>query len=332
MTEEKSEEIQLSPKKVARFKQPAINLGNWSNFIPFILLFVVLAVVSFIVPYFLTPSNLVTVLIQTSSLAVMAIGEAAVLILGGIDLSMPGTMALGAIFGAMFMHAGGSPWIAALIMLAVPTFLGLINGFAVSYFNMMPFIVTLAMQAITGGLAILVTNQVSITQLPKAFTGTVMGKVLGIPVPILIIIGVTIIVQLFMTKSIVGRWLYATGTNIRTSLVSGVPTKKVVLMTYAFAGLMAGVAAIILTSRLASASAQMGKDALAMDIIASAAIGGVSTMGGIGTAVNAVVGAIIMTLIGNVMTMANVSYYLTLVVKGAIIIIVVAIDAFRRRR
>lgn len=331
MTEQESKENQLSPKKVVRPFPATLNLANWSSFAPYILLLIVLVVVSFIVPYFLTPSNLVSVLIQTSTLALMAIGEAAVLILGGIDLSMPGTMALGAIFGAMFMRAGGSPWVAALIMLAVPTVLGMINGFAVSYFNMMPFIVTLAMQAITGGAAILLTNQVSITHLPKEFTGTIMGKVLGIPVPLLIVILFTVVIQLLLTKSIVGRWLYATGTNIRTALVSGVPTKKVVFLTYAFAGFMAGVAAIILTSRLASASPQMGKDALVMDIIAAAAVGGVSTMGGIGTALNAVVGAIIITLISNVMNMANVSYYLTLVIKGAIIITFVAIDAIRRR-
>lgn len=331
MTEQESKENQLSPKKVVRPFPATLKLENWSSFAPYILLFVVLVVVSFIVPYFLTPSNLVSVLIQTSTLALMAIGEAAVLILGGIDLSMPGTMALGAIFGAMFMRSGGSPWVAVLIMLAVPTVLGMINGFAVSYFNMMPFIVTLAMQAITGGAAILLTNQVSITHLPKEFTGTVMGKVLGVPVPLLIVILFTVVIQLLLTKSIVGRWLYATGTNIRTALVSGVPTKKVVFLTYAFAGLMAGVAAIILTSRLASASPQMGKDALVMDIIAAAAVGGVSTMGGVGTAINAVVGAIIITLISNVMNMANVSYYLTLVIKGAIIITFVAIDAIRRR-
>lgn len=331
MTVDNSKDTQLQTKINPRGITAAIFFGNWSRYIPFLLLIIVFVVVSLVVPYFLTPTNLVSVLIQTSTLALLAIGQAAVLILGGIDLSMPGTMALGAIFGAMFMRDGGSPLIAALIMVAVPVGLGMINGFAVSYFNMIPFVVTLAMQAITGGAAILLTNQISISNLPKSFTGTIMGKVVGLPVPILIVIVVTILVQLILTRSVYGRWLYSTGTNIRTALVSGVPTKKVVLLTYAFAGLMAGLAAIILTSRLASASPQMGKDALVMDIIASAAIGGVSTMGGVGTALNAVVGAIIITLISNVMNMANVSYYLTLVIKGAIIVAVVAIDAIRRR-
>lgn len=331
MTVEKSNVTQTQPKVGALQSFMKANQGNWYRYLPFLILVVVFAVVSIVVPYFLTPTNLVSVLVQTSSLALLAIGQALVLILGGIDLSMPGTMALGAIFGAMFMRDGGSPFIAALIMVAVPFALGAINGIAVSYFNMIPFVVTLAMQAITYGAAILVTNQISISNLPKAFTGTILAKVGGLPMPIIIVIVVTIIVQLILTRSVYGRWLYAAGTNIRTALVSGVPTKKVVFFAYAFAGLMAGLAAIILTSRLASASAQMGKDAIVMDIIASAAVGGVSTMGGVGTALNAVVGAIIITLISNVMNMANVSYYLTLVIKGAIIVAVVAIDAIRRR-
>ncbi len=331
MTVEKSNVTQTQPKVGALQAFAKANQGNWYRYLPFLILVVVFAVVSITVPYFLTPTNLVSVLVQTSSLALLAIGQAVVLILGGIDLSMPGTMALGAIFGAMFMRDGGSPFVAGLIMIAVPCALGAINGLAVSYFNMIPFVVTLAMQAITYGAAILVTNQISISNLPKAFTGTILAKVAGVPMPILIVIVVTIIIQLFLTRSVYGRWLYAAGTNIRTALVSGVPTKKVVFLAYAFAGLMAGLAAIILTSRLASASAQMGKDAIVMDIIASAAVGGVSTMGGVGTALNAVVGAIIITLISNVMNMANVSYYLTLVIKGAIIVAVVAIDAIRRR-
>ena len=95
---------------------------------------------------------------------------------------------------------------------------------------------------------------------------------------------------------------------------------------------MAGLAGVILTARLSSAGATMGKDALVLDIVSSAALGGVSIMGGAGTALNAVVGAILITLISNVMNMANVSYYFTLVVKGLVVVIVVAIDAWRRRR
>ncbi len=303
----------------------------WTRYLPYIVLVVVFVAVSIFVPYFLTVSNLISVLLQTASLAILAIGQAAVLILGGIDLSMPGVMALGSIFGAIYMRSGGNPIIGAVVMLAVPALLGLINGISVSYFGMIPFVVTLAMQAVTIGAATMITNQISIP-VPENFCNAILMKIGGIPLPIIIVLLLTLFLQFAVTKTYFGRWLYSTGTNIRTSRVSGIPTKKVVLAAYSFAGLMGGLAAIIMTSRLYAASPQMGKDAVAMDIIASAAVGGVSTMGGVGTAVNAVVGAIIITLISNVMNMANVSYYLTLVIKGIIIITFVAIDANSRKK
>jgi len=306
---------------------------SWlSRFAPLILLVAVIAVLSLFIPYFFTLTNFVSVLLQTSALAVMAIGETAVLVTGGIDLSIPGMMALGAIFGAMYMKAGGNPLIAIFIMLLVPSLLGAINGLSVSRFNMIPFVVTLAMQAITGGAAIWITNQLSISGLPQIFTKTMLAKIWILPVPVVILFVVGAIVQLFLTRSIFGRWLYATGTNIRTSRISGIPTERVLFFAYTFSGLMAGFAGVILTARLASAGAPMGKDSVVLDIISSAALGGVSIMGGVGTALNAVIGAIIITLISNVMNMANVSYYLTLVVEGAVLVVVVALDAWRRRR
>ncbi len=304
---------------------------NWTRYLPYIVLIVVFIAVSFVVPYFLTVPNILSVLLQTSSLAVLAIGQAAVLILGGIDLSMPGVMALGAIFGAMYMESGGNSVIGGLVMILVPTTLGFINGVSISYFNMIPFVVTMAMQAITIGAATMITNQISIP-VSQNFCDAILKKVIGIPLPIIIMLVVALCSQFVMTKTYFGRWLYSAGTSIPTSKVSGIPTKRVVLAAYTFAGMMGGVAAIIMTSRLYAASPQMGKDSVAMDIIASAAVGGVSTMGGVGTALNAVVGAIIITLISNVMNMANVSYYLTLVIKGLIIIAFVAIDANSRRK
>lgn len=324
-------EIQIPPKGQDQGAAVRLRENQLSRYVPLFLLIIVFALISLFVPHFFSLTNFISVLLQCSALAVMAIGETAVLITGGIDLSMPGMMALGAIFGAMFMRAGGSPIVAVIIMLVIPAALGAINGVSISRFNMIPFVVTLAMQAITSGAAIWVTNQVSISGLPQVFVKTLLANVWIIPVPVLILFATAAVVQIFLTRSIWGRWLYATGTNIRTSRVSGVPTTRVVFLAYVFSGLMAGLAAVILTARLSSAGATMGKDAMVLDIVSSAALGGVSIMGGVGTALNAVIGAIIITLISNVMNMANVSYYLTLVVKGLVVVIVVAIDAWRRR-
>jgi ribose/xylose/arabinose/galactoside ABC-type transport system permease subunit len=323
--------IQRQPEQQGRppsqSKTIRLLVGNF----PAIVLFLVFAIISIFVPYFFTASNLISVLVQASSLAMMAIGITTVLITGGIDLSIPGMMALGAIAGGMFIHNGGNPIVGALIMVVVSTVLGAVNGFAVSYLKMIPFVVTLAMQVVTTGTAIWITKETTITGFPQVYMDTVLGTN-SIPMPAIYVIILVIIVQLILTRTIYGRWLYAVGTNIRAARVSGVPTQRVVFSAFAFSGFMAGLAAIILTARLASAGAPMGKDSMIMDVIAAAAIGGVSTFGGIGTALNAVFGAILVTLISNVLNMAHVSYYLTLVAKGLIIVSVVAIDGIRRQK
>lgn len=326
-------EVQVPVKHQDQTIDKTSKANKWlHSLMPIILLIVVFLIISLFVPYFFSLDNFISILVQCSALAILAIGQTAVLITGGIDLSQPGMMALGAIFGAMFMRAGGNPIIAILIMLIIPALLGFLNGFAVSKFNMIPFVVTLAMQAIVAGIAVWVTNQVSISNLPQSFTKTLLGKVWILPGPIIILIIVTIVVQLFLTRSVYGRWLYATGTNPRTARVSGIPTAMVYMFTYAFSGLMAGIAGVILTARLSSAGATMGKDTMILDIIASAALGGVSTFGGVGTALNAVIGAILIQVISNVMNMANVSYFVTLIIKGVVVVVVVAFDTWRHHR
>jgi ribose/xylose/arabinose/galactoside ABC-type transport system permease subunit len=331
MTLEKPE-VQTPPKGPEQVASLPGRINQLTRFVPLLLLVVVFVLLSLFIPYFFSLTNFITILLQCSALAIMAIGETVVLITGGIDLSIPGVMALGAIFGAMYMKSGGNPLVAIVIMLVIPTLLGAINGLSISRFNMIPFVVTLAMQAITSGAAIWVTNQISISGLPQVFTKTMLANVWVIPVPVIIIFLAAAIVQVFLTRSIWGRWLYATGTNLRTARVSGIPTARVLFLAYTFSGLMAGLAGVILTARLSSAGATMGKDSVVLDIVSSAALGGVSIMGGVGTALNAVIGAILITVISNVMNMANVSYYLTLVVKGLVVVVVVAIDAWRRRR
>ena len=324
-------EIQIQPDQQGRFPTQSKTIRFLADNSIAIGLFLVFAVISIFVPYFFTSNNLISVLVQASSLGMMAIGITAVLITGGIDLSIPGMMALSAIFGGMFIRNGGNPFVGALIMVVVSTALGAINGLAVSYLKMITFVVTLAMQTITTGTSIWITDQTTITGFPQVYMDTVLGKN-SIPMPAIYVIILVIIVQLILTKTIYGRWLYASGTNIRAARVSGVPTQRVVFLSYVFSGFMAGLAAIILTARLASAGAPMGKDSVIMDVIASAAVGGVSTFGGVGTALNAIFGSILITLISNVLNMAHVSYYLTLITKGVIIVTVVAIDGIRRQK
>jgi ribose transport system permease protein len=326
-TQTKDESLQPAGLSGAR----GLQSDTLIRYIPIALLIIVLVLLGVFVENFFTTRNILNILMQSSALGLMAMGMTAVLITGGIDLSIPAVMAFSAIIGALFMRAGGNPILGGLIMVVVGTLAGSINGVSVAYFKMIPFVVTLAMQAVATGASIWLTNQVSISGIPPAFLDTVLAKVSGVGVPVISLAIFFIIVQVIMTRSVFGRWLYATGTNARAARVSGIPTARVLLFVYMFSGFMAGLAAIIMTARLSSAGAQMGPSGMVLDIVASSVLGGVSIYGGVGSALNAVVGAILITLISNSMNMMQISYYNTLVIKGFVIIIVVALDALRKR-
>ena len=133
-----------------------------------------------------------------------------------------------------------------------------------------------------------------------------------------------------MRYSIYGRWLYAVGSNPTVAHSLGIPKDLIIFGTYVFSGLFAGLASIISTARLASASPSMGREVLILDVIGSSVVGGVSVYGGIGSPLGAVVGAIFITTISNSMNLMHVSYYMTLLVKGSLIIAVVALDTYRK--
>jgi len=299
--------------------------------LPIALFAAIVAFLGFAVDHFFTANNLLNILLQSSALGFMAIGMTAVLITGGIDLSIPAVMALSGIIGSMYMRGGGDPVVASFIMIAIGMAGGALNGLAVAYLKMIPFVVTLSTQAIAMGACVMITNSVSVLGLSQSFIDVVMSRVAGVPTPILALAVVAAIVAVLSQKSLFGRWLYAVGINAETARVSGVPKKKVLFGTYVFAGLFAGLAAIIITARLASAAPTMGQEGVVLNVVGSAVVGGVSIYGGSGSFAGAVLGAVIITMISNIMNMAHLSYYATLIVKGLVIVAVVAIDSRSKR-
>lgn len=298
---------------------------------PIALMVVVAIVLGFLTPNFMTVGNAKNVLEQTSVLALLAMGLTPVLVTGGIDLSLPANLSLGAVFGAIYMRGGGNPFIGALIMVAACTLIGAFNGFAVSRLRIIPFVVTLATQFVAIGAATALTGGISVSQIPMEYVDTVQYKLFGIPVYSLITILLVVLFYILMTRSFFGRWIYAVGTNDRAARVSGIPSEKVLLGSYSFAGLMAGLAAVISVGRLLSASALMAGDSVVLDSIAAAVVGGVSSFGGVGNPLGAALGALLITLISNSMNMMRVSYYLTLVLKGLVIVVFVWLNSRREQ-
>lgn len=321
------EEVTPVEKQLSRLKPDGNTL---LTIVPIFTLIVIALVLGLFTKNFLTIRNAINVLEQASVLALMAMGITAVLVSGGIDLSLPANLSLGAVVGAIYMRDGGNLVVSALIMVAVCTLIGTVNGYAVAYLKMIPFVVTLAMQFVAVGAATALTGSISISDLPMTFIDAIQFRLFKMPMYSLIIIVLSIVFYLIMTRSYFGRWLYAVGTNPKAARVSGVPSNSVIFGAYTFAGLTAGLCAVISVGRLMSASALMAGDTVVLDVIASAVVGGVSIYGGIGNPLGAALGALLITLISNSMNMMRISYYLTLVLKGLIIIIFVWLNSRRK--
>jgi ribose/xylose/arabinose/galactoside ABC-type transport system permease subunit len=320
-----------SPASAPRREEPVFTRNrilSSARILVIVMTFVLLAV---FVPSFFTERNLVNVLVQASSLGLMAIGMSVVMIGGGMDLSIPSVMALSAILGAMYLRDGGSLAVSLLIMMVVGVAAGCINGYAVAYLRMIPFVVTLAMMTVISGLAIWITYSVSVPVMDETFFDLILTRIAGVPRPIIILVIATFIMTIMMRRGIFGRWLYAVGTNVRAARVSGIPAQRVVFLTYVTSGLFAGLTAILLSARLGSASANIGNDGVVLDIISAVVVGGVSIYGGLGGPLGAVLGAIFITAISNSMNMLQVSFFAGLVVKGIVIIVFVAFDSLKRR-
>lgn len=302
------------------------------RFAPFAILLLVIVFLGLNVKDFFTPQNLINVLMQAAPLGLMATGMAVAMITGGIDLSIPAVMAFSGIIGAMYLRDGGSPVVAAFLIVAVGLVGGCINGVAIAYLRMIPFVVTLSMMAIASGASVGVTNAKSIgLEVKSPFVNAILTRIGTIPLPVILLFVIMLIVQLFLVRSLFGRWLYAVGTNIRAARVSGIPTRRVIFLAYAFSGMMTGLAGVVITAQQGAAAATIGQSGVVLDVVSSAVLGGVSIYGGVGSALSAVIGAILITLITNSMNLMNVSYFLSLVVKGIVIIAVVALTTSRKR-
>ena len=277
-------------------------------------------------PNFFRPGNLVNVVVQTAMLAILATGMTMVMVGGGIDLSLPANMALSGILGSMVMVATQSVLLGCLVMILTGTLIGVLNGIAVAYLRMIPFVVTLAMMSVCGGLSVWITNSVSISDQLDAFYDVVLSRPFGVPAPVLVMLAVIMMGQVVMGQTRFGRRLYAVGTNAAAARIARVPVQRTLFTSYALAGVLAGIAAVVITARLGSASANVGNDSVILDVVTACVIGGVSIYGGVGRPLGALFGALFVLVLGNVLNLMGISFFVGLMLKGAVIIALVALD------
>jgi len=280
--------------------------------------------------HFLQVNNLLTIALQTSIVAIVAIGQTYVIIKGGIDLSVGSIVALSGIICANMMKAGSPIWLAVIVGIVAGTVCGLINGAIIAYGKLPPFIVTLGMMGIARGAVLVITDGIPVAGLPRSFSKLGGGTIFGIPTPVIIMIVLAVLTAFVLSRSRFGRSVYAIGSNEKTAYLSGINVNKTKLGVYGLSGLMAGIAGIILTSRLVSAAPTAGQN-YELDAIAAAVIGGASLNGGVGSIAGTFIGAFIMGILRNGLNLLSVSYYWQQIAIGIVIVAAVYIDSMRHR-
>lgn len=283
-------------------------------------------------PDFPTQRNILNVLLQLSVLAFMALGMTLVLIGGGIDLSMAGVLTLSGVLGSSVMVETENAVLGVLVMFVVGLALGFLNGFAIARFKMVPFIVTLSTMVLTTGIAAWYTKGVTIGPVLDSIYAIGRRDTFIIPIPVIMVVVASIVLNFFLERTAFGRSLFATGANELAARSSGIDTTRIIFSTYVISGFFASVAGLTLVARLGIGSSGMGGNLLILDAISAVIIGGASLSGGRGSVVGTLGGVLIISIIGNGLNLFGVSYFLTIIVKGVLIFLAVLLDGWRTRR
>jgi ribose transport system permease protein len=294
-----------------------------------IVVFIFLSIAS---PVFLSADNLFNVGAQTAVVAVIAIGMTLVIITAGIDLSVGSVAALSGVVGVMMMANLGLPVPLAIIGgTLVGALAGLVNGLLVSVAGLAPFIATLGMLTVARGLVYIVTNAQAIFGAPDSFRLLGQGVIGPIPIPILVIVVVAVAGYIVLSRTRLGRYAYAMGSNLEAARLSGIPVRRYLTSVYVISGALAGFGGMIAASRVNSGQPNFGIG-LELDVIAAAVIGGASLFGGQGTVLGTLIGAFLIALIRNGAVLLDVSTFYQQVIIGVVIWLAVLWDQYRRRR
>lgn len=305
---------------------------NLGIIIALLVLCVLLAVLPATSSSFLSTQNMFNILRQISTNMLIACAMTMVIILGGIDLSVGSIIALSGVIAAGCVSRYELPIAVALIAgVLVGVVIGVFNGFVICKTTIPPFIVTLATMNIARGLAKVYTGGSPVRVVTKEWQFIGAGYIGPVPVPVIIMIIAIIITALMMNKTKLGRHIYAVGGNTQAAEFSGIKVARVKFIVHAYAGLMAGLAGIILASRMYSGQPTAGEGA-EMDAIAAVVVGGTSMAGGSGKIGGTIIGALIIGVLNNGLNLMNVNSFWQDVVKGVVILLAVFIDYIRNRK
>lgn len=297
-----------------------------------VILLIMMVFIAVMEPAFRSTGNLLNVATQVSINAMLAFGMCLAITTEGIDLSVGAQLALvSCILGVLISNKGWPLFPALIAAVAVSTLWGLINGFLISKFNMFPFVVTLSTQLIIRGLAQVISNGKAIPITNKSFQKIYFAKLGFIPLPIVVLITVTILMYLMLHWTKFGRYVFAVGDNMQAAIASGVSVLQTKVAVYAISGFLAGIAGIIFTAKTGSAQSNIGVG-YETDAVAACVLGGTSFAGGITTIPGVFMGIFVIGFIYNGMNLIGIDSYYQSMTKGAVIIGAVLLDMVMNKK
>ena len=306
----------------------------------FLIFAIMVVVASILTPAFVSSTNLINVVRQMSIVGLIALGVTGVIVSAGIDLSSGSVVGLTAVVAASlaqtpdysdaFYPGLHLPLIVAVLAAcAAGALVGLINGALVAKARIPPFIATLGTYTAIRGGALLYTGGRPISDLTDSYNFIGQGDVFGLPVPIIILVVMAVVTHILYAHTKFGKYIYAIGGNEQAARVSGINASRYKMLIYVYASFLAGLAGLVVSSRIGSGQPGLGVG-YELDAIAAAVIGGTSlSAGGIGTVAGTIVGALIIGVLNNTLDLMNVSAYWQQIIKGCIIVGAVIIDQLK---
>lgn len=288
-------------------------------------------VMSFVAVNFKNISNIRAIFLGLSTEAIIAIGMANLLISGGLDLSVGATLAMGGVIASLSMRAGIPVFISVLLGILIGSFIGFINGTIIARWRINPLIVTLGMQTVVRGFTLILAGGMAIIGLPESFTSFGKASILGIQYPIIITLALVILGDIFLRKTRFFRQNFYIGGNEKAALMTGIRVKNIKIFNYVLVSTLAALAGVLMSSRLAAASVNIGVG-IELKVIAACVIGGASLSGGEGSIVGAFLGTLFMATIINALNILGVDVYWQNIVSGIILIGAVVLDTVMKER
>jgi len=291
---------------------------------------ILVVTMSFASPYFLSVANFQAIVAGMVPTAIIVVGMTILLVSGSFDLSVGSVMALASTVVALLLLAGVPMPVAILAACVLGLAVGALNGLIVTGLGVNPLIATLGTMSMARGAALVFTEGFSLSSLPEGFAVFGKAQLLGLPLMAWIMLAIVILGDIGLRRTRFLRQVYFIGGNERAAALSGIPVARVRVACFMLSGLLAAFAGILLASRLMSGTPTAG-NALELQVLAAAVIGGASLRGGEGTVLGAFLGVVFVALLSNAMTMLAVSIYWQMIVTGLVLILAVAVDMLARR-